>query len=537
MTVGRGPEVAITRRSFRQLIVGAAICAVVFGGTAASSALSYVGSFPTEASRQQLVATTSSDQGLSVLLGPVATIGTVGGYTVYKGFAFLTTIGAIWALLAANRLLRGEEDAGRWELLLAGRTRPGRATMATVVALLGAVAVVFAGATVIVLLAALDPDLGFGVGETVLYGLSLVVPAAVFVGVGAVTSQLGRTRRTANGLGMVVLAVAWVLRMVADASPDTRWLRWATPFGWTERMAPFTQNDPWPLLPATAAVVVLVSVAFVLVSRRDLGAGVISSADVAAPRSFGLGSTWGLAARLEVPILAAWGLGVVATGLSLGFIAKMTEASVPASLGDTLDKFGVHGSFADQYLGVAFLLVATVVALIPAGQLGAAADEQTSGRLVQVLAGRPRRPTWFAERLALAALGVVAAGLLAGLATWAGAASQGVHLGLGDLVVAGLNVVPTALLALGLGAVVLALAPRAASTAVYVVVGWSLIGDLLASMVSGLAWLDRFTLLHYLALAPAEDVDPATLAAVTAVAVALGAVATAAFARRDLQTA
>ena len=37
-------------------------------------------------------------------------------------FGLLIIVGAIWGLLTATRLLRGEEDAGRWELFLAGRT-------------------------------------------------------------------------------------------------------------------------------------------------------------------------------------------------------------------------------------------------------------------------------------------------------------------------------------------------------------------------------------------------------------------------------
>ena len=39
--------------------------------------------------------------------------------------ALLVIVGAIWGLLTATRLLRGEEDAGRWELLLTGRTTRG----------------------------------------------------------------------------------------------------------------------------------------------------------------------------------------------------------------------------------------------------------------------------------------------------------------------------------------------------------------------------------------------------------------------------
>ena len=144
-------DVAVARRAFRQIWIGATVWALVFGGTIAASALSYVNSFPDAASRRQLLRTTGGDTGLSILLGPISAIDTVGGYTVYKAFVFLTTIGAIWGLLTTTRLLRGEEDTGRWHLVLAGGTRPGRATLATIIALGAAVGIVFAGTTLITL--------------------------------------------------------------------------------------------------------------------------------------------------------------------------------------------------------------------------------------------------------------------------------------------------------------------------------------------------------------------------------------------------
>ena len=58
-------------------------------------------------------------------------------------------------------------------------------------------------------------------------------------------------------------------------------------------------------------------------------------------------------------MLAGWCIGAVAAALVLGIIAKITATSIPPSMTDTLDKFGVVGSFVNQYLGVAFLLVAT----------------------------------------------------------------------------------------------------------------------------------------------------------------------------------
>ncbi len=526
---------AVARHAFRQVWIGACVCAVAFGGTAASSALSYVSSFSTAASRHQVAVTTSSDKGLAILLGPVSAVGTVGGYTVYKGFVFLTTIGALWAILASTRVLRGEEDSGRWQLVLAGTTRASRATVAVISALVAAVGVIFAGTTLITLAAGLNHDVGFGMGETALYGLSIAAPVLVFVSVGAVASQLCRTRRTASGLAIALFGLAFILRMIGDTGPSTHWVRWATPFGWTELMAPFTRNNLWPLVPALVTTITLSAVAVVLASRRDVGDGLLSSPDVAPLRPFGLGSALGLSARLELPVLAAWCVGATASGLALGVIAELTTAKIPGSLGDTLHKFGVHGSFATQYFGVAFLLVGTVVALLPAGQVGAACDEETSGRLVQILASPTRRTTWFAGRLLLTGAAIIAAGLLAGFGAWLGAESQGVDLHLATMVGAGLNVVPTALVALGIGALVLSFAPRAAAVSVYAVITWSLLVDLLASMVAGLTWLNHLSLFHYMALAPAQDAAPRTLVTTTVLALGLCLAATLSFGRRDVK--
>jgi ABC-2 type transport system permease protein len=529
------PAAAIAGRAFRQVRISAAVCGLAFGAVAASSALSYVTTFASAASRHQLIATTSTDRGLSVLLGPVSGVGNVGGYTVYKGFVFLTTIGAIWAILAATRVLRGEEETRRWQLVLAGRTTAARATAATLAAVAAAVGVIVVGTAVLTLLAGRNPDVGFGAADSLLYAVSLAIPVAVFAAVGAVTSQLVRTRRAATGTAMGVFALAFVLRMIGDASASTRWWRWTTPFGWTELVRPFGTNDLVPLLPAVGTVVAFGGAAVLLASRRDAGDGLLATRSVAPLRPRGLGSVLGLSARLEAPVLGAWCAGALVAGVVFGIIARITANQLPASLGDALHGFGVHGSFTNQYLGAAFLFVATIVALLPAGQVGAAAGEESSGRLALLLVQPVRRESWFAGRLLLATATIVVAGALAGLGAWLGARSQGIDLDAVTMIGAGLNVVPTALVALGIGAVVLAIAPRAAAPTVYAVIGWSLVVDILASQVSGVTWLRDVSLFHAMALAPAQDVSVRTVAITLAIAVGLSAVAITVFRRRDVQ--
>ena len=119
---------------------------------------------------------------------------------------------------------------------------------------------------------------------------------------------------------------------------------------------------------------------------------------------------------------------------------------------------------------------------------------------------------------------------------WLGARTQGVALDLSTMVEAGLNVVPTALVGLGIGAVALSVAPRAAVRTVYAVVIGSLLVDLVASMVSGLTWLGHLSLFHYMALAPADDIRPRTVAVTILAAAALCGLAMLLSGRRDIQS-
>ncbi|MEU9020381.1 hypothetical protein [Actinomadura sp. NPDC048394] len=528
-------EPTIARSALGRTWAAATAWALVFGGSAAASALTYADTYPTLAERQAIASTTGRDSGFAVLLGPVSDIGTVGGYTVYKNFVFLTTIGAIWALLAATRLLRGEEDTGRWQVLLSGRTTPVRATTATLAGLITAIGIVFFGTVVILLLTGRDSRLGLGTDATLLYGVSLVINPVVFAAVGALTSQLTATRRGAAGMGFGVFAVLFVVRMLGDSGPHMHWLLWLTPFGWAQLLRPYTGNALLPLLPAAAAALALAVTAIGLSARRDTGSGILASRDTAPPRLSGLSSPTALAARLELPTLAGWCAGACAAALCLGTLAKVVTDTSTRSLANALDKFAPPGALVDRYLGVAFLFVATIVALIPAGQLTAMAAEETSGRLAHVLAGRGSRTSVLAGRLALTTATITAAGLLSGIAAWLGVTMRGTRVGLVSMITTGLNVVPTALLVLGIGACVLALAARAAGLAVYTAIIGSLLADMLGSLQPSTHWLRNASLFHYMASAPTESPDASTITITITAAAALCTLACALYKRRDLR--
>ena len=106
----------------------AAVWGLLFGALVFNEMTGYRSNFPTEAARENLSHAFGGNAAFTALMGPARSLGTVGGWVAWRVFVLLITVGAIWGLLTATRLLRREEDAGRWELFLAGRTSRRHAT-------------------------------------------------------------------------------------------------------------------------------------------------------------------------------------------------------------------------------------------------------------------------------------------------------------------------------------------------------------------------------------------------------------------------
>ena len=113
----------------RRAVRSGVIFGYVFGVAIASSAIGYTRFYKTAAQRDALAAAYGSDKATSALFGPAPQLQTVAGFTVFKISMTLILLGAVWGLLTSTRLLRGEEEAGRWELLLAGPTTRRAATV------------------------------------------------------------------------------------------------------------------------------------------------------------------------------------------------------------------------------------------------------------------------------------------------------------------------------------------------------------------------------------------------------------------------
>ena len=528
--IGLEPGRALARRAFRDSRVRTVSFGCLFAVIAYIQPAAYRHAYPTLASRLAFAHSFANNKAIRLFYGAPHNLLTVGGYTAWRVGGTLAIFAAVFGLLAAVRALRTEEDTGRMELVLAGAL--GRQT-----AYLSALAAIAASVLALGLAEFAGLLLGsLPAGASAYLAVSTASVIAVFVGVGAVASQLAPTRRMALELGGAAAALCLLLRVIADTSNGADWLRWATPLGWAEEMKPFTGARPLVLaLPAAASLLLLVSAARIA-ANRDIGTGMLPARDAAKPRLHLLFSPTAQALRSERGSLIVWLSSVGAFAYIIGVIARSTSsAGISKSLQRELAKLG-SGSIVTPsgYLAFVFIFFVLAVSLFACAQIGATRAEESEQRLETLLSLPVSRRDWLGGRLLLAVCAAIAISIAAGLFSWAGAESAGVTLSLPRMLEAGANCLPVALLFLGIAALAYALVPRASAGIAYGLVAIAFLWNLFGSLLGAPKWLVELTPFAHVGLVPAQPFRTTAALIMLALAALVALSAVWAFRRRDL---
>ena len=533
-SAGAAPGFAVAfALSWRLIRRSSALVWLTAAAYMAIEVLVFRSAYPDEASRQKLL-DLSTSTAVRLMQGLPGGVDTAGGFAVWDGGWMLMIIVACWALLTATRLTRGEEDAGRTELVLSRPVTARQALGAHLAAMGAASAGVGAGAALPFV------ALGEPVAGAVLWGVGLGGLCAVVAALGTLVAQIVEPRRRAVSVGLGLVAAAFVLRVVANSADQRIWLLTLAPFGWLERLRTFSDND-WPWLLAPLAAMVLLAAAAVAVSgRRDAGAALLRSAATRRSTRRFLGSAAGFGWRLGSGALLAWALTLAVITFVFGL---MTGALVDfINEDDTyrkmLESMGMDMSVpAVGYLSYIAVFLALPFAAFLGWRIGAARQEEAAGRLDNLLVRGVVRSRWLASTTLQALL--AAAQLIAATtaALWAGARLVDAPVTTWQVIEPLLGTLPLVALFAGLAVLTYGVAPR---LTVVAPVTLAVLAYLLDSFGTSLGWpgavlgLSPF---HHLARLPGEPMTLTAVLVMTAIGTAAAAAGITAFARRDLRGA
>ena len=400
----------------------------------------------------------------------VVAVDTIGGYATFKIGIFIFLI-AVWPLLAASRMLRGEEDRGSLDVLLS-LPHPRLAVALEKLAAMWT-ALLAMGLLIGLLVFAGGQKFGadFGLGDGLLFGLNLALLCAVIGGVALLISQFTQESGPAAGWTAGLLLVFIVLDMVHRVIPNTDWISRFSPVYYYNQSKPLVPSygvNAGAMLLLLALTVILSGAAVWLFVRRDVGGTVPLSRwlrvpERAASRALPVGD-WSLRSvyarslgMIAMPTVW-WTLGIAGFAGWIIFAVQQMEsrlsslfASSPTVMNLIKNIGGGDASFNAGFLSAMFVLLPLFLMAFAVTQVnGWSADEQ-DGRLELLLAAPQRRLSVLLGRFAALASATVFIGVVTLLVSAGAAAAAGLTLDSGNLAAATLGMIPLGLLIAAIG--------------------------------------------------------------------------------------
>lgn len=452
-------------------------------------------------------------------------LSTLGGITAYEvGFMGLLMFPIVGVHLAI-RLTRHEEEAGRTELLTAGRI--GRlapltgAVLALLLALTGLAVLTSAGLVA----------LGLPVTGSIRYAVITALFTGVFAAYGLVAAQVSQSARTAYLLGVGTVLGLFLVRAVIDGRRLD--VLWPSPMNWLAQARPWGAWQAWPYLATLVTGLALTGLALVIAARRDLYAGLLTSRPGPTVAGRWLGTPTGLVWRLTRGSAIGWLLGMAVWGAALGsFVPEMADVVAD---NPTMALFLGTGGVEDLVIAMATLLAGiagAVVIIVGVGHLG---DEEDAGRFGLLVSTRLSRAGLWRTWWVVVVLQSLVAQLVAALALGAAMANFGGRQDSVGRAVAAAAAFAVPVLAIGaFAAAVRALAPAAYPLA-WVLLGWALVVGLLADVLRLPQWARSISPFELVGNVPVEAASVPALVGLGVVSLVLFGGSVIGIARRDLR--
>ena len=522
----------ILLRRFRiQIVAWLAPLWLLVGVTAPS----YESVYPSLATRTVLIEQMRKSPGTRLLYGYVPLPGRLGQLLQWETGTFLLVCTALMAILLTCRVLRADEDEGFVEVLRAtgaGRSVPFLVPVALVWAVVGALSAGVGG--LLTWQTGSIEELTVS-GAWALAG-TICVTGWAFSAIAAVACQLGRQVGQARGLSMLVLALAFAMRVSADQisdGTDSDWLRWLTPLGWRDLVRPYTDDRFAVLLACCAIAIAVMLSAAVLAARREYLDGYLPDRS-SSRRRWRVRGHMDLLGRLSWRSLVGWALASTALALLYGSVSgSIKDLLAPGSpTASWVGKMAV-GSPVEQFMSLMTVVTTLLVAVAAVRRVNGLAGLERAGLVEVELAAGVSRGRVLLSQVLCALIESIVLLLVSATVLAATTATQLTD----DHAVARsfvftVSQMPGMVAAIGIATALVGLAPKLAGLS-WAAVTWSAFAQFFGGLVELKDWAKDLSVLgHHLDVVGTPDWKPlAVQALVGLIGIMTGLVA---YTRRDL---
>ena len=499
------------------------------------TAPSYESVYPSLATRTVLIEQMRKSPGTRLLYGYVPLPGRLGQLLQWETGTFLLVCTALMAILLTCRVLRADEDEGLVEVLRAtgaGRSVPFLVPVALVWVVVGALSAGVGG--LLTWQTGSIEELTVS-GAWALAG-TICVTGWAFSAIAAMACQLGRQVGQARGLSMLVLALAFAMRVSADQisdGTDSDWLRWLTPLGWRDLVRPYTDDRFAVLLACCAITIAVMLSAAVLAARREYLDGYLPDRS-SSRRRWRVRGHMDLLGRLSWRSLVGWALASSALALLYGSVSgSIKDLLAPDSpTASWVGKMAV-GSPVEQFMSLMTVVTTLLVAVAAVRRMNWLAGLERAGLVeVELAAGVGRGRVLLSQVLCALIESIVLLLVSATVLAATTATQLSDDHAVARSFVFTVSQLPGMVAAIGIAAALVGLAPRLAGLS-WAVVTWSAFAQFFGGLVELKDWAKDLSVLgHHLDVVGTPDWKP--LAVQTVVGLTGIMIGVVAYTRRDL---
>lgn len=434
---------------------------------------------------------------------------------------------AIFNILAMTKIIRGEEESGRADLLnsnMAGRQSLFASSMA-----LCLITNIIMG-----ILMLLSTQLcGLPLEGSLIISALMVVGGCLFASIGALTSQIANEKRTANSLGIGLMGLLYMLSFMNNLSADNNFSSYFTPFRWFFIVRPYEGNHPAFLSVAVCLVVIIGGIALYLSGRRDVGAGVINPKSGRSEALPGFGNTFALSWRLHKGALIVWtlALGVFAFGIGVvdPLVSKMLDEQL--ILASWMSLFGEPE---EAFLSLMIYVLCLFVSAYGILTIQKMRSEEVSGRIEVLLSLPVKRFEWMLSHIMFSVIGSAFIMVVIGLCTAFGSVAGGGTAAFGKIVYMAIQKLPAILIVGGIASLLFGFLPKLSIGGSWTIYSLLILIQLLWEMA--LVPDILFLLSPFGQVYPTQSLTVITFVLLLAVACALYGAGLTFFKKRDIQS-